>query len=145
MKRFVDLKEGDEVFVISDGECYKRKVIKKTMKWIVDNVMIADGSYKLIYGLTDEIDETRTCPGDYDIEITIENIDKNCDEPYKFSVDSINSTQYTYRDWFYVFSDFEALVDYRDWIYSMHVKPWDDIIESLKMMNVIDNERERYL
>ena len=25
MKRFVDLKEGDEVFVISDGECLQEK------------------------------------------------------------------------------------------------------------------------
>lgn len=137
MKRFVDLKEGDEVFVISDGECYKKKVLKKTMKRIVDNVMVSDGSYKLIYDLTDEIDETRNCSGDYDIEITIENIDKNCDEPYKFSVDSLNSAQYTHRDWFYIFLDFEALVDYRDWIYSMHVKYWDDIIRKFKMMDMI--------
>ena len=137
MKRFVDLKEGDEVFVISDGECYKKKVLKKTMKRIVDNVMVSDGSYKLIYDLTDEIDETRTCSGDYDIEITIEDIDKNCDEPYKFSVDSLNSKQYTHRDWFYIFLDFEALVDYRDWIYSMHVKYWDDIIRKFKMMDMI--------
>ena len=132
MKRFVDLKEGDEVFVVYNGECYKRKVIKKTMKWIVDNVMVADGSYKLIYGLTDEIDETRTCQGDYDIEITIENINENYNDPYKFSVDSINSTQYVVRDWLYIFSDFEPLRDYRDWVYSMHVKPWDDIVRKFK-------------
>ena len=132
MKRFVDLKEGDEVFVVYDGECYKRKVIKKTMKWIVDNVMVADGSYKLIYGLTDEIDETRTCQGDYDIEITIENINENYNDPYKFSVDSINSTQYVVRDWLYIFSDFEPLRDYRDWVYSMHVKPWDEIVRKFK-------------
>ena len=132
MKRFVDLKEGDEVFVVYDGECYKRKVIKKTMKWIVDNVIVADGSYKLIYGLTDEIDETRTCQGDYDIEITIENINENYNDPYKFSVDSINSTQYVVRDWLYIFSDFEPLRDYRDWVYSMHVKPWDDIVRKFK-------------
>ena len=132
MKRFVDLKEGDEVFVVYNGECYKRKVIKKTMKWIVDNVMVADGSYKLIYGLTDEIDETRTCQGDYDIEITIENINENYNDPYKFSVDSINSTQYVVRDWLYIFSDFEPLREYRDWVYSMHVKPWDDIVRKFK-------------
>ena len=132
MKRFVDLKEGDEVFVVYNGECYKRKVIKKTMKWIVDNVMIADGSYKLIYGLTDEIDETRNCQGDYDIEITIENINENYNDPYKFSVDSINSTQYVVRDWLYIFSDFEPLREYRDWVYSMHVKPWDDIVRKFK-------------
>ena len=132
MKRFVDLKEGDEVFVVYNGECYKRKVIKKTMKWIVDNVMVADGSYKLIYGLTDEIDETRNCQGDYDIEITIENINENYNDPYKFSVDSINSTQYVVRDWLYIFSDFEPLRDYRDWVYSMHVKPWDDIVRKFK-------------
>ena len=132
MKRFVDLKEGDEVFVVYNGECYKRKVIKKTMKWIVDNVMVADGSYKLIYGLTDEIDETRNCQGDYDIEITIENINENYNDPYKFSVDSINSTQYVVRDWLYIFSDFEPLREYRDWVYSMHVKPWDDIVRKFK-------------
>ena len=132
MKRFVDLKEGDEVFVVYDGECYKRKVIKKTMKWIVDNVIVADGSYKLIYGLTDEIDETRTCQGDYDIEITIENINENYNDPYKFSVDSINSTQYVVRDWLYIFSDFEPLREYRDWVYSMHVEPWDDIVRKFK-------------
>ena len=132
MKRFVDLKEGDEVFVVYNGECYKRKVIKKTMKWIVDNVMIADGSYKLIYGLTDEIDETRTCQGDYDIEITIENINENYNDPYKFSVDSINSTQYVVRDWLYIFSDFETVMQYRDWVYSMHVKPWDEIVRKFK-------------
>ena len=109
MKRFVDLKEGDEVFVVYNGECYKRKVIKKTMKWIVDNVMIADGSYKLIYGLTDEIDETRTCQGDYDIEITIENINENYNDPYKFSVDSINSTHYLVSVWLYIFSESELL------------------------------------
>ena len=132
MKRFVDLKEGDEVFVVYDGECYKRKVIKKTMKWIVDNVMVADGSYKLIYGLTDEIDETRNCQGDYDIEITIENINENYNDPYKFSVDSINSTQYVVRDWLYIFSDFETVMQYRDWVYSMHVKPWDIIVRKFK-------------
>ena len=132
MKRFVDLKEGDEVFVVYDGECYKRKVIKKTMKWIVDNVIVADGSYKLIYGLTDEIDETRTCQGDYDIEITIENINENYNDPYKFSVDSINSMQYVVRDWLYIFSDFETVMQYRDWVYSMHVKPWDDIVRKFK-------------
>ena len=132
MKRFVDLKEGDEVFVVYDGECYKRKVIKKTMKWIVDNVMVADGSYKLIYGLTDEIDETRTSPGDYYIEVTIENISNNYNVPYKFSVDSINSTQYVVRDWLYIFSDFEPLREYRDWVYSMHVKPWDDILRKFE-------------
>ena len=132
MKRFVDLKEGDEVFVVYNSECYKRKVIKKTMKWIVDNVMVADGSYKLIYGLTDEIDETRNCQGDYDIEITIENINENYNDPYKFSVDSINSTQYVVRDWLYIFSDFEPLRDYRDWVYSMHVKPWDEIVQKFK-------------
>ena len=132
MKRFVDLKDGDEVFVVYNGECYKRKVIKKTMKWIVDNVMVADGSYKLIYGLTDEIDETRNCQGDYDIEITIENINENYNDPYKFSVDSINSTQYVVRDWLYIFSDFEPLRDYRDWVYSMHVKPWDEIVQKFK-------------
>ena len=132
MKRFVDLKEGDEVFVVYNGECYKRKVIKKTMKWIVDNVMVADGSYKLIYGLTDEIDETRNCQGDYDIEITIENINENYNDPYKFSVDSINSTQYVVRDWLYIFSDFETVMQYRDWVYSMHVKPWDIIVRKFK-------------
>ena len=132
MKRFIDLKVGDEVFVVYNGECYKRKVIKKTMKWIVDNVMVADGSYKLIYGLTDEIDETRNCQGDYDIEITIENINENYNDPYKFSVDSINSTQYVVRDWLYIFSDFEPLREYRDWVYSMHVKPWDDIVRKFK-------------
>ena len=132
MKRFVDLKEGDEVFVVYDGECYKRKVIKKTMKWIVNNVIVADGSYKLIYGLTDEIDETRTCQGDYDIEITIENINENYNDPYKFSVDSINSTQYVVRDWLYIFSDFETVMQYRDWVYSMHVKPWDEIVRKFK-------------
>ena len=132
MKRFVDLKEGDEVFVVYDGECYKRKVIKKTMKWIVNNVMVADGSYKLIYGLTDEIDETRTCQGDYDIEITIENINENYNDPYKFSVDSINSTQYVVRDWLYIFSDFEPLREYRDWVYSMYVEPWDIIVRKFK-------------
>lgn len=132
MKRFVDLKEGDEVFVVYDGGCYKRKVIKKTMKWIVDTVMVADGSYKLKYGLTDEIDETRTSTGDYNIEIIIENINNRYNYPYKFSVDSINSTQYIYGDWFYVFSDFEALIDYRDLVYSMHVKPWDVIVRKFK-------------
>ena len=132
MKRFVDLKEGDEVFVVYDGECYKRKVIKKTMKWIVNNVIVADGSYKLIYGLTDEIDETSTCQGDYDIEITIENINENYNDPYKFSVDSINSTQYVVRDWLYIFSDFETVMQYRDWVYSMHVKRWDEIVRKFK-------------
>ena len=138
MKQFVDLKDGDEVFVVADGECYKKKVIKKTMKWIVDTVMVADGSYKLIYELTDEIDETRTCPGDYDIEITIENINENYNEPYKFSVDSINSIQYVDGDCLYIFSDFESLRDYRDWVYPMNVELWDDVIRKFKMMNLID-------
>ena len=102
------------------------------MKWIVDNVIVADGSYKLIYGLTDEIDETRTCQGDYDIEITIENINENYNDPYKFSVDSINSMQYVVRDWLYIFSDFETVMQYRDWVYSMHVKPWDEIVQKFK-------------
>lgn len=137
MNRFVDLKEGDEVFVVADGECYKKKVIKKTMKCVVNTVMVADGSYKLIYELTDEIDETRTCPGDYDIEITIENINENYNEPYKFSVDSINSIQYVDGDWLYIFSDFESLRDYRDWVYSMNVELWDDIIRKFKMIDLI--------
>lgn len=132
MKRFVDLKEGDEVFVVYNGECYKKKVSNKTMKWIIENVMVADGSYKQKYRLTDEIDETRTSPGDYYIEVTIENISNNYNVPYKFSVDSINSTQFVDGDWLYIFSDFEPLMKYRDWVYSMHVKPWDDIVRKFK-------------
>lgn len=137
MKRFVDLKDGDEVFVVYDGECYKKKVINKTMKWSIDYVMLADGSYKQKYRLIDEIVETRTSPGDYYIEVTIENISNNYNVPYKFSVDSINSTQFVDEDWLYIFSDFEPVKEYRDWVYSMHVEPWDAIVRKFKMMNMI--------
>lgn len=131
MKRFVDLKDGDYVYVVADNKCYKKKILHKKMKWVVDNVMCDDGSYKLIYGLTDEIDESRTCPGDYIIEITIDNL-WNDKSTYTFSVDCINAKHYVCADWLYVFSDFETLRNYRDWIYSTNVEHWDDIIKKIE-------------